>query len=219
MTNSRIINALAVATLVAAGWWLCDSLQPQPPAVDRRPHLAAGEALAAEAVRLLTPGAKLTVIARAATPFQVPASAAQLEGFQRALKKNGTPIAALREYQLDPLRPVSVPPGDFFELMRRGQDNDVIVSFLGPPVLDGGQLAKLGAKRPRVLAMCSGAMPQQVDLQRLFDQQLLWAAVVSRNDAPVRKTARSGQQAFDQMFRWITRDNLRELADVAAPGR
>jgi hypothetical protein len=179
--------------------------------------MALGETLAAEAIRLAEPGARIIVLAREPAPFDVPACAAQLEGFLSALKKSGQSVATLQRIQLDPLRLPAVPPGDFFEVIRRGRDNDVIVSFLGPPLLEPGQLAKLGAKRPRILAVCSGPLPARVDLRGLFAQKLLSAAVISRADAPAHGTTSSRQRAFEQCFQLITPDNLAELPAFGGP--
>lgn len=184
---------------------------PRPPRIDRGPHEALGEVLAVEAARLLTPGARLIVIARDPVPFEVPACAAQLEGFVRATRKAGRGVDELRKIRLDPLRLTAVPPGDFFDLLRFGRDQDVIVSFLGPPVLDSEQLALLDGRCPQVLAVCSGGAPGQVDLRRLFAQGLIRAAVVSRPDAPARGSAGSRLNAFARAFALITPANLHDL--------
>lgn len=216
MKNNSAFNILAVAITVAAWGGLHLWLHPGPPAVDRRAHEAVGEVLAAEAAKVLQPGARLVVIARAPKPFAVPASAAQLTGFQRALKKLGLSVTSMQEIKLDPVRRVAVPPGDFYDLLRLGRDNDVIVSFLGPPVLEPAQLAKLGNRRPCVLAVCAGSLSAPVNLRQLFQQRLLVAAVVSRDDAPAHSTARNRRSAFDQMFKLITPANLAELAPAVA---
>lgn len=218
MRNRIAINTAAIATTVAAGWWLYACLHPHPPGIDRRPHEAAGERLAAEAVKLLEPGARLIVIARDSQPYCVPAGEAQLDGFRRTLKKCGRSISVTRTYKLDPLRVVGVPPGDFYDLLRQCGDQDIVVSFLGPPLLEREQLAKLRTKRSRILALCSSATLTEADLKRVFDQKLLAGAVVCRNDAPARAVAAGGQSAFDQMFKWITPDNLAELQPPVVAG-
>ena len=216
MANQRITNGLAGVVTVAAWVWLYLFFHPRPPGIDRHLHAAVGERLAQEAGALREPGARLIVLARAPEPFQVPAAAAQLEGFLRAVKKSGQSPPIVRPLALDPLRVVRVPPGDFYELMRQGQDKDVIVSFLGPPpVLDAQQLAKLGARRPRILAVCSGAMPEQVDLAKIFGQKLLLGAVVERPDRPGRPTTDERRSSFDKVFKWITPANLSELPTAA----
>lgn len=211
MTNRKGINVAAAATIAAAwlGWWLL--AQPRPPKFDRRPHEALGAALAAEAVQRLEPGARIVVFARDPDAFEVPGCAAQLEAFLRAVKKSGHDVAGVRGVKLDPLRLAAVPPGDFFDQMRLGRDNDVIVSFLGPPVLDAQQVAKLGARRPQVLAVCSGSVPAQVNLQRLFAQRLLTLAVISRTDVSPGLAAAPAQAAFERMFKIFTAANADEL--------
>jgi hypothetical protein len=214
MKDRTSVKVLAVTTLVVAWSALYLIQNPRPPRLDPRPHEGLGEVLAGEAARFLTPGARLIVIARDSAPFQVPACAAQLDGFLRAIRKAGKPVTEIRRIKLDPLRLTAVPPGDFSDLLRLGRPDDVIVSFLGPPVLEPEQLARLGDRRPHLLAVCSGGAPAQVDLRRLFAQGLLTAAVVSRPDAPARGGPGSRSHAFAQMFMLITAANLRDLPET-----
>lgn len=213
MANKKPINWIAGATVVAALGWLYLFFQRQPPPIDRALHERVGQVLAAEATKLLDPGARLIVIARDQGQFQVPAAAAQLDGFLGAIRKSGKAVPTMRLLKVDPLRVVSVPPGEFFDLMRQGRSNDVIVSFLGPPLLSDEHLSKLRGKRLHVLALCSGAMPMQVNLKEIFDRRLLSAAVVSRPDAPAQAT--DPERAFEQMFKVITPANISELPPVA----
>src|SRR5262245_52088049 len=130
MTKKRAINYIAGAVSVAALVWLYLFFNPRPPPIDRALHNRVGEVLAAETIKLLEPGARLIVIARAKEPFQVPAAEAQLDSFLRAIKKSGRSVSTTRTLKVDPLRVVSVPAGDFFELMRQAESKDAIVSFL-----------------------------------------------------------------------------------------
>ena len=218
MATKKVVNYLALAVIAAAAVWLYLFFNPRPPAIDGRLHKKVGEVLAAEAVKLLEPDARLIVIARAKEPFQVPAAAAQLDAFLSTIKKSGKNVSATRLLKVDPLRVVSVPPGDFFDLMRQARSNDVIVSFLGPPLLSDDQIFNLGTKRPRILALCSGAMPVQVDLKKIFDRQLLRIAVISRTNAPAQPAA-GAQDGFDQMFKVITPANVSDLPALAVARR
>jgi hypothetical protein len=207
-----------VASFVLLAAWavVFFSVCPLPPRFDAGPHRALGQVLGEETLKLRDSSSRLIVITRDTEGFKTPASTAQLEGFQRALQKGGAKITATHVLKVDPLRVVGVPSGDFLELLRKSADNDVIVSFLGPPTLSGDQLAKLGNKRPHVLAVCSGAMPEQIDLPKLFEQKLLHVAVVSRPDTPrVASGSGGGQGGFDRMFKLITALNLAELAPRA----
>jgi hypothetical protein len=217
MANRKTIGVVAALITMAAWLWLFLFFNPRTPGIDRRPHEALGEVLAEEALKLLEPGARLIVVGRDPKVFPVRASSAQLESFTRAIEKSRRSITSLQTFKVDPLRPVGVPSADFSDLLRQAKDNDVIVSFLGPPVLADAQLAKIGAKRPLVLAVCSGAMPKRVDLKKLFDQKLLLAAVISRDDAPAQLVPGNKQSAFEQMFKLITAANLSELPQPVMP--
>lgn len=211
MTNRRAVNAVAAAAILTAWCGLYAFLHPRPPGPDPGPHKALGRALAAEATRSLAPGARILVIARDAEPYRVPAAAIQVESFLRALKKTGQPVAGVHRIRLDPLRLTAVPPGDFFDLLRHGTDRDVIVSFLGPPVLERDQWARLGPRHPRVLAVCTGAMPAQVDLRSLFQQGLLSAAVIDKGAVVSPSTSDRGGGEFDRHFQWVTPATLDAL--------
>jgi hypothetical protein len=202
--------ALITATVVTAGCWLSLYLllNPRPPAIDRLPHEQAGERLATEALRLLSEGGRLVVIARDEQPFEVPANRAQLAGVQGALQKAKQNISALRLLKLDPLRVAAVPPGDFFDLLRQAGDQDVIISLLGPPLLSPDQVTKLGPKRPRVLAFCAGPNASEPELRKRFEQKLLNLAVVPRDDGWARFGPATPSTPFDQRFILITREIL-----------
>jgi hypothetical protein len=215
MVNRKSVNWAAGAVVLAAAGWLYLFLFPTPPAIDARPHQGLGEVIAAEALKLLEPGARLIVITRDQESFVLPAMSAQLESFLKAVTVAGKAPHAVRAIKVDPLRVVSVPPGDFHEMLRQGKDNDVIVSFLGPPALNADQLLRLGTKRCRVVALCSGAMPARIDLKKAFELKLLHVAIVSRTDAPAQATAGSSRAAFDQFFKVVTEANL---ADLTASG-
>ena len=186
---------------------------PRPAPIDRNLHAQIGEALAKEAASLLKPGGKVTVITRDTSAFSQPALDILLKNFTREIGKRATittlPIA------IDPLRPASVPAGDFFELLRRSKAEDVVVSLLGPPILSDQQRFVLGGVRPRVIALCNGAMSANLDLRRLFDAGLLHAAVVSRQFPPaVTDSQRRAPTDFASLYQtWSSND----LAKMTPP--
>ena len=210
-----ILAGLATVTAWAV---ILFSIYPLPPRFDREPHRELGQVLAQESLKLQQPGGRIILITRDTAMYKAPAFEAQAEGFRRTLKKARVEIAATRLLKVDPLRVLSVPSGDFLELLRKTSEKDVIVSLLGPPVLDAGQIAQLDASRPRVLAVCSGAMPRQVDLKRLFDQKLIHTAVISR-DEPAAASAAGATGAFDRQFKLITAANLAELPPLLSDAR
>jgi len=81
----------------------------------------------------------------------------------------------------------------------------VVASFMGPPTLTASQLARLGTKRPKIVTVCSGDMPRQVDLKRSFEQKLVETAILSRRDVPSGSPASDSLQAwFDHFFVVVT---------------
>jgi hypothetical protein len=119
--------------------------------------------------------------------------------------------------QTDPLRPVDVPPGDFFELIRKSPSGHVIVSLLGPPVLTEEQRNKLGRVLPKVVALCSGSLAETVDLRQLFNAGLLHAAVISRPVSSfAAEKAQKSPQGFDQLYAIV---NTADLSKLPMPSR
>lgn len=186
-----------------------------PAPVDRKLHSEIGRALAAEASALLKPGGKVTVISRDTETFPQPSVDVLLKSFKRGMKGDAE-IANLL-VQVDPLRPASVPPGDFFELLRKAKPEDVIVSLLGPPVLSDQQRFVLGGVRPKVIALCNGAMSANLNLRSLFEAGLLHAAVVSRQFAPTRTDAqRQAPRDFANLYQTYSAKDLATLPTPAA---
>lgn len=201
---AAIVTLLALAVLVY-------TLKPPMPRLDRAPFQELGRRLGREAAQLQPPANRIILITRETAQFKTPAYAAMAEGFSQALAQAGAKPATVRVLKVDPLRVVSVPSGEYLELFRKLEDQDIIVSLLGPPQFDAGQLAAVGPRRPRVLAVCSGTLPRQVDLKHLFEDRLLHAAIISRTDAA------PGAHDFDSLFKVITAANLSELpAPLAA---
>ena len=140
--------------------------------------------------------------------YALDADAAQHASSRALLEAGRATSVKTLELQVDPLRPVQVPPGDFFELIRKASSGDVIVSLMGPPFLTEEQHVQLGAIKPRIVAFCSGNLADYIDLRVLFDQQLLHAAVVSRPNAPGSSSnPEKPQQSFEQLYAIVTATN------------
>ena len=107
------------------------------PRLDARPHEAAGWYMAQETLRLLQPGGEVVLIARDTTTFENPATDVQLASFRKTLRSARVTVSSTHLLQVDPLRPLEVPPGDFQEFIRKAPKGSVVVSFMGPPPLLG----------------------------------------------------------------------------------
>src|SRR6266571_2203840 len=155
MANNTAKTVVASLTIVGALGCLVFSLHEFGPDFDPKPHEALGQEMAEEAAKLVESGGRVIVIARSTAFFKNPAADVQLQSFDRAVQKAKLIIAATNIFKINPILLVRVPPGDFVEILRRASESDVVVSFLGPPVLNPEQQARLGEPRPKVLVFFS----------------------------------------------------------------
>lgn len=214
MRNHKAVGVAAVLTTVGALAVLYLSSHELPPDFDSRPHEAAGWGLAQQALRLVQPGGQITLITRDTADFRQPAVEVQLRSFTAALRQAHVKIAETRAIEVDPLRLVEVPSGDFLELIRKTPAGSVIVSLMGPPLLNDQEREQLGQVKPRIVAFCPGSLPAQIDLRTLFNQRLLDVAVVSRRDpAPSKPSGR--QEWFAARFLTVTVTNVAHLYAAA----
>ena len=91
-------------------------------------------------------------------------------------------------------------------------DLDVIVSFMGPPLLTSEQRRQLGEIQPAIIAFCPGNWPDRVDFRPLFAKGLLRAAIVSRCDL---SSATVNPEKFDQSFTVVTAANVDDFMAAA----
>ena len=204
MRQNRAKATLAVLIACTAVAAILVNLFDLPPRIEPAVHSAIGREMAKEALRLMLPGGQIIVITRDTSAFKQPASQIQLQSFSREIRNAHTSIARTQVIQLDPLRPVEVPSGDFYELLRRAQAQDVIVSFMGPPLLTEEQRSALGSIKPRIVAFCSGSLSEQVDLQKLFQGGLLHAAIVNRPADSSPFSSSGIPDTFEQLYMTVT---------------
>jgi hypothetical protein len=209
MRSRRLTHLIAGGVILGACASLLFTLSWRPPRVNPDAPVAVGEVLAAEALKALQPGARLTVITRDTAAFKHPETDLLFRSFSRAIRKGGGTVAAVQALQVDPLRPVDVPPGDFYEWIRKSPPGSVIVSLMGPPLLTPDQVAQLGNVKTDIIAFCPGALSQRVDLRLLFEAHLLRMVVVSRLDVPPSSRSPRGPAGwFDRLYVKLTAANV-----------
>jgi len=148
------------------------------------------------------------VITRDTEAFPQPALDILLKSFQQEVRRSGEIHVETQTIQLDPLRPVEVPPGDFYELIRRSSDERIIVSLLGPPVLTQEQRSALGRVKPKIIAFCSGNLAETLDINELFSEGLVHVAVVNRPPSPAIRDARpSSSSTFESHYTVVRADS------------
>ena len=214
MQTDKIKTIVAAGMMVVAGALLFLSSHKTPPKVDPRPHLALGQALAEEAIKLAGNGGRITLITWDLSTLKNPAAEEQVKGFHRTLRKANLTLVTTNVFKLDPLRLIRVPAGDFLDVIRKQSEGDVIASFLGPPLLTREQRAKLGDKKPRIVAVCSGGMPRQIDLKELFAQNLLQVAIINRPLPGPNPSSDDLREWFDSLYQVVTAANLSALPGV-----
>lgn len=213
MRDSKVIQAVAaVVSVSAVAVMVITSRGGFGPGLNPEPHRAVGAELARLALSLLKPGDQITVITRDTTAFQNPAADLLMESFQRELRKAHVSISSEQKLEVDPLRRIEVPSADFQEWIHHASGGDVIVSLMGPPVLSAAQRLQLGEIKPAIVAFCPGSWPEQVDFRRLFGDDLLSAAIVTRYDqAAVAIKPNSRPARFEQNFAVVTKANVDEF--------
>jgi hypothetical protein len=218
MRDNKAIAVLAGSVILGSGLAIALSISGGTgPRLDAAPFREAGRVLARQARGLLKPGGAVTVITRDTAAFENPASDVLLKSFRNELSKGGVKIDSVQALQIDPLRLVSVPSGDFVQYLRKATQGSVIVSFMGPPILTEAQKAQVGEMKASIVALCSGPMRDRADLRSLFSQGLLQAAVVSRKPSGTSPgRPRTDREAFEQQFVEVTSGNVSALSSSSS---
>jgi hypothetical protein len=219
MRKATIIRLVAALILIGVVIFFVWQWLPRPPRPNVALHQGIGQVMAQQALSLLGPGGQLIVVVRDTSEVKAPATDIQLQAFRQVCRQAGQPVALTRLIRVDPLRPVAVPAGDFAELLRKTSTNDVVVSFMGPPPLNNPALTRLRGRHARVVALCTGPIPNQVNLRQLFANGLLHAAVVDRREASLTALKPTMPQAwFDLFYRLVTATNQTEAPAPQAAG-
>jgi hypothetical protein len=210
MRDNKVMQAVAVAATLGAGAVMAFTESGGcAPRINPAPHRAVGMELAQQALAMLKPGSKIIVVTRNTTTFKNPATDILMGSFQRELRKAHVNVSAVQILELDPLRLIQAAPGDFQKWIYHATSGDVIVSFVGPPVLTPSQLGQLGEIKPAIVAFCPGGWPDRIDFRPLFQEGLLRTAIVSRRGQPaIPGTSWNSPDAFDQNFIILTAANV-----------
>jgi len=212
MRGTQIKIAASLVVIIASlAILLFHAFQPLPK-IEPRPHQALGEALAERATKLLGSGGHISLIAPDIAAFRFPGAEVQLKAFHQALRRAGQSVAVTNWVKLDPLRAPRIPPGD--EFFRKLSDADVVVSLMGPPILAGEQKTRFIEKKIKVIALCSGDMPRQMNLKSLFADNVLQAVAISRPKPGLMPTSDDLSAWFENYFQWITPQNVSDLEAV-----
>jgi hypothetical protein len=213
MPTQKVKTGVSLAIIIASLGFLAFHFFGPLPKIDPRPHIGIGNALAEQAAKALGGGGRIILIAPDTSVFRWPGAEVQLKTLHNAFRKAKLEVAATNTIKLDPGRLMRVNGEDFLNVLRKQSEADVIVSLLGPPVLTTEQKAKVPAKHARVVAVCTGEIPRQVNLSALMEENLVFAAIVSRLTPGLSPPQTDDPQAwFDHFYETVMAKNLAELS-------
>jgi hypothetical protein len=215
MQRQRVKVIASLALITACLVFLGIRFINLKPSLDDRPHIGIGTVLAERAIKLLGAGGRLAIIVPDTTLFEYPGAEAQLKAFQSVLRRAKVQVSSTHRVRLDPLRPPRTPAGDLVEILRKyNSESDVVVSLLGPGVPTPDLKPRIPARHARIVALCSGEMPKQINLASLFDENLLHMAIVNRpNPDFIRPASDEPMMWFDHFYQVITSKSAAEKLD------
>ena len=200
---------IAVAATIASCAWIYFT---QVRAVQHNVglHQRVGEVLAEQTARLV--GKKGRVVTIAIGTGEWPELKTQIEAFKAALKKLGD--YEVREYEMDTKDQPKYGVGTglsgrrYVRTVHKNENADVFVSFVGAPKLSDDEIKEL-QKKPKLIA--ESRSPDY--LPRLFENQLIEVAVVSRFQfpSPGKANPKTSEEWFTKRYQVITPESARIL--------
>jgi hypothetical protein len=204
----------SILLIVGALVFLYRAMTPSAPIIEQRPFEALGQVAAGEAQKFIgSSGGRVALIVRDTRHYPNPHMDYICVAFIKACAQKKIQIVSTNLLKIDPLSPPRVPIGDYQELFIKLKEKDVIVSFMGPPVLTNpDDRSRFSDKGPKVVALCLDPIPKQVNLKYLFSENLLHTAIINR-PAPDGALPKGGNLRawFDHFYQILTPANLNDL--------
>ena len=182
--NRPIVAVIAVVATVVSLAYLAYQMIPRQPKLDLNPYIGIGERMAGEITKLVGQKGHLVLVTMEVQDFRLIGQDAQIEAFERALKKLGGPSISATEHHLVGSRVAGPPSGGFprdlyIRLLERYAYVDAFVSFVGPPELTDKDYDLLPQRLPKMLIFSQSG----VGLKKLFKEGIIQVAILPNRHA------------------------------------
>lgn len=178
---------------------------------DDRRFAALGEVMAKATAQLLGGKGTAVLVVPEPDPSQPNPYDATLAAFRPALTAAGVQITGVETVKLPGFVMSGSAPFSaqkFSELMQKDAAADVLVSFIGAPILTADQLAQLPSPHPKVVSVATYNPPTR----DLFAQKIFYLAAVPKPGADAAAPAPADPQAcFDAGYQLVTPENAAVL--------
>ncbi len=209
-----IITAIAILAIVGSIASMFFTQCERRPKVNMKPYLAIGQVMAEETSKLLNNQGEIVVIAMDTKQFKMPTVEAQLKTFQETLRKQGSvkvlAIEPLSMSNMGIIGPeMGMPAATFLPIAEKYPNAAAFVSFVGAPALQEEDLARLGERRPKIIAFCSFGM----GLKSLFERQIIHVAIVPHLEARGDQSKKPDtlRDWFNQYYKVVTPETASSL--------
>jgi len=173
-------------------------------------HQKVGEELALETAKLIHSNGQVVVITMDTT--KMPELKAQMQAFEKALKKMGS--ISIKQLPMDTDDKPQYRTGAglssrrFLRIVKKSAGADALVSFIGAPRMTEEEMDQV-ERAPKFVAECRS--PDKI--KKLFDKKILKVAVVNRFDypAPIKHNPKTPKQWFEKYYQIVTAENASDL--------
>lgn len=198
-TRDILIVSLAAVAVVLALYF---TFAGRSPKIDLDPYQALGAVTAEETAKLIGDQGQVLVIARDTGADRNPSIEAQLDAFERSLKKHPGLTQVTERFQAGPMAMMAtgggVPPDALTEALGRHEKAGALVLFCRMPPLSESELGILKQRGIKTVVVCS----LHPEVERLLEQQVIHLAVVPLPEPlpPPARPPRSLRERFDQDY-------------------
>jgi hypothetical protein len=209
-----LFSTLAGWSLLCIGLALLPGCKPRELQALLQPSQALGSVLAEECARAA--GTKKQVALITYDASRGPASTAE-QALRDALKQRGFTVVVAKAADLgDPMKSgrLALNAADFFEALEKSAGAGAVISMVGAPSLNEGEVARLNPTHPPVLVVATASLGDKmgvhgdpVQLAQLLEAKVIQLAIIDGADPAAQASANSDpmRQQFAQNYQILRR--------------